>query len=214
MFLWVLILTSIFLFAVLKLIRVKHWTRWENYIILASILLSRLANTENFGLSEFRTYYPYYAAGFFACKYYPFLRDHRKIFYALGVVLFPLLLAAFQRTGFPSFYQDLVQFFGSAGLPRFLVSIYKYALAFAGMALVSFLMELVRRTKFYGFTCWVGTLTLDIYVCHSYFVLGSGEALWQLTAMAVFAFFASLALTLLVLKRFRITRLLFLGQTR
>jgi hypothetical protein len=51
-------------------------------------------------------------------------------------------------------------------------------------------------------------------VCHGYFVLGSGEALWQLTAVAVFAFFASLALTLLVLKRFRITRLLFLGESR
>lgn len=213
-FLWVLFLNSIFLFAVLKLIRVKNWTRWENYIIIASMLLSRLANTENFGLAEFRTYYPYYAAGFFACKYYPVLRDHRKIFYALGVVLFPLLLTAFQRTGLPAFYPDLVQFFGSTGLPRFLVSIYKYALAFAGMALVSFLMELVRRTKFYIFSCWVGTLTLDIYVCHGYFVVGSGVALWQLTAMAVFAFFASLALTLLVLKRFRITRLLFLGENR
>lgn len=213
-FLWALFLCSVFLFAFLKLVQAGNWTRWENYFVIASILLSRLANTDIFGLNEFKTYYTYYAAGFFVFKYYDTVKTHRKIFYILGGISFPLLLMGFQRTGLPTFYPELVQFFGGTGLARFLVSLYKYALAFAGMALLSFLLELVRRMRFYRFVCWVGTLTLDIYVCHGYFIFACDDALWRYLAVSVFSFVGALALTLLVLKRFRITRLLFLGESR
>lgn len=213
-FLWVLFLNSVLLFSVLKLVRVRNWVRWENYFIIASILLSRTASTDLFGLNEFKTYYTYYAVGFFVFKYFDVVKAHRKIFYAISIVAFPLLLMGFQRTGLPAFYPYLAQIFGDTGLARLFVSIYKYALAFVGMALLSFLLELVRQTGFYRFACWVGTLTLDIYVCHIYFIVACGDALWQYLAVSVFAFICSIALTLLLLKRFKITRLLFLGQSR
>jgi fucose 4-O-acetylase-like acetyltransferase len=213
-FLWALFLCSVFFFAVLKVVQLQNWSRWENYFILASIVISRLANLDLFGLNEFKTYYTYYAAGYLICKYYPVVKNNRKIFYALGVISFPLLLMGFQRTGLPRFYPDLVQLLGGTGVARLLVSLYKYFLAFAGMAVLSFLLELVRRTGFYRFACWVGTITLDIYVCHAYFVVGCGDALWQYLMVATFAFICSTALTLLLLRRFKITRLLFLGQSR
>jgi fucose 4-O-acetylase-like acetyltransferase len=213
-FLWVLFLNSILLFAVLKLVQVRDWARWENYFVIASILLSRAVNTDLFGLNEFKTYYIYYAVGFFACKYYDVLKAHRKIFYILGVIGFPLLLMGYQRNALPTFYPFLVQIFGDKGLARLIASIYKYFLAFTGMALLSFLLELLRRTRFYVFACWAGTLTLDIYVCHVYFIIGWGDALWQYLAVATFAFICSVLLTLLLLRRFKITRLLFLGQSR
>ena len=213
-FLWALFLCCVFFFAVLKFIQARNLSRWENHIIIASIVLSRLANTDVFGLNEFKTYYTYYAIGYFVFKYYDTVKAHRKIFYALGVIIFPLLLLGFQRSGLPVFYPALVDFFGGTGLARFLVSIYKYVLAFAGMAVLSFLLEMVRKTWFYRFAFWVGTLTLDIYVCHGYFIFACGDALWQYLAVSVFAFICAIALTLLVLKRFRITRLIFLGESR
>jgi fucose 4-O-acetylase-like acetyltransferase len=213
-FLWVLFLDSVLLFAVLKLVRVGNWTRWENYFVIASIVLSRAASTDLFGLNEFKTYYTYYTVGFFACKYYDVLKAKRKIFYAVSVIGFPLLLIGYRQSEFPTFYPFLSQIFGDTGIARLIVSIYKYALAFLGMALLSFLLECVRRTRFYVFCCWVGTLTLDVYVCHSHFVIRCDNEIWQYLAVAAIALISSLALTLLLLKRFKITRLLFLGQNR
>lgn len=213
-FLWALFLNSVALFAVLKLVQVGKWARWENYFVIASILISRAASSELFGLSDFKVYYTYYAAGFFACKYYDWLKANRKIFYAISIIGFPLLLLAFRSDKFPAFYPVLQNFFGDTGIARLIASLYKYAIAFMGMAFLSFFLELVRRTRFYTFSCWVGTLTLDIYVCHAYFVMKCGTEIWQYLVVAAIAFICSVALTLLLLKRFKITRLVFLGQSR
>jgi len=214
-FLWVLFMNTVVLFAVLKLIRVRNWERWENYFVIASMILARTASSDLFGLSDFRLYYPYYAAGFFVCKYADALKAKRKIFYAIGVVGFPLLLLGYRRNELPAFYPFLVNFFGQGGFARFLVSIYKYVIAFLGMAVVAFLLECVRHTRFYIFLCWVGTMTLDIYVCHHYFLnMGLGSGFLQYFSAAVLAFIGSLALTLLILRRFKITRVLLLGQNR
>jgi fucose 4-O-acetylase-like acetyltransferase len=213
-FLWVLFLNSVMLFSVLKLVRVRNWVRWENYFIIASIILARAASTNLFGLSEFRLYYPYYAAGFFAYKYYDVLKAKRKIFYAAAIIGFPALILGWRRNEFPTFYPVLVNVFGDTGIARLIVSIYKYVVAFLGMALLSFLLERVRNNRFYLFLCWVGTLTLDIYVCHGYFLFRFGEGIWQYLSAAAIAFVCSMALTLLLLKRFKITRMLFLGQSR
>lgn len=213
-FLWVLFLNSVLLFAVLKLVQVKNWTRWENYFVIASILLSRAVSSDLFGLNELKTYYTYYAAGFFVCKYADALRANRKILYAVAIIGFPILLMSFRVHEFPTFYPFLSQIFGDTGIARLIVSIYKYVLAFLGMGVLSFLLGCVRRTRFYLFCCWLGTLTLDIYVCHSFFIINCGNEIWQYLAVTAIALFCSLALTLLLLKRFKVTRLIFLGQNR
>jgi len=212
-FLWNLFINAVVLFLVLKLVRVKNWGRWENYFVIASMLFSRAFSSDYFGLSDFKVYYPYYAAGYFVFKYWDVLKAHRKMIYAFGLISFPLLVLGYRRNELPTFYPFLVNLFGEAGPARLIVSIYKYVIAFAGMALVAFVVDLVRKTPVYIVLCWVGTLTLDIYVCHRYFLnMGAGDGVWQYLSAAVVAFFGSLALTLIVLQRFRITRLLFLGE--
>ena len=67
-FLWVLFLNSVMLFSVLKLVRVRNWVRWENYFIIASIILARAASTNLFGLSEFRLYYTVLCGRFFCLQ--------------------------------------------------------------------------------------------------------------------------------------------------
>jgi len=211
-FLWALFLNSVLLFVALKLSRLRDWSRFENYFVIGAILLSRLASSDFFGLSEVKQYFPYYAAGFFLCKYWDEVKARRRIFFAIGIIGFPLLVLGYRRNELPTFYPFLLDIFGETGIARLLVSIYKYVLAFMGMALAAFLLSLIRSTRFYLFLCWVGTLTLDIYVCHRYFLnMGLGSDFWQYFSAALLAFIGSLVLTLFVLRRFRITRLLFLG---
>jgi fucose 4-O-acetylase-like acetyltransferase len=202
-FLWVLFFNSVLLFSVLKLVQVRNWLRWENYFVIATILLSRAASADLFGLSELKIYYTYYVAGFFACKYYDVLKANRKIFYAVALIGYPLLVWGYRRNEFPTFYPFLIQIFGDTGLARLM-----------GMALVSFLLECVRRTQLYFFCCWVGMLTLDIYVCHAYFLKIGFGGTWQYLYATVITFICSIALTLFILRRFKITRLIFLGQSR
>jgi len=213
-FLWVLFLNSTILFSVLKLVEIREWNRWENYFVIASILLVRAAFSTNlFLLSEVRLYYPYYAAGFFAFKYYDELKARRNLLYAAAVVLYPILAVCYVGYAFPIFYPYLLQFTNEK-FSRLIVSVYKYAVAFAGIAFWSFVLERLRKTKFYLFLCWTGTISLEIFVCHDLFIARLGNSGLLYVASTLIAFAGSLALTLLIIKRFRITRLLLAGQNR
>ena len=213
-FLWVLFLNSFLLFAVLKVARFKNWLRWENYFVIAAILLSRTASADFLGLSEVKQYFPYYTAGFFACKYLDVIKTKRKIIYAVAVIAFPFLVLGWKRNEFPTFYPVLLQFFNDKGTARLIVSIYKYAVSFLGIAFSSFILTGIKGTRVYWFLCWLGTLTLDIYVCHGYFIFGFGSGVWQYLSAALVTLALSCILTLLLIKRFKITRLLLLGQSR
>ena len=213
-FLWGLFLNSMILFSVLRLVEVRGWTRWENYFVIASIVLVRAALSTNlFLLSEVRLYYPYYVAGFFAFKYYDALKDHRNLLYVAAIVLYPVLAVCYIGYAFPIFYPYLLQLTNEK-ISRLIVSIYKYVVAFSGIAFWSFVLERLRQTKLYLFLCWTGTMSLEIYVCHEFFIARLGNSGLLYIASTLIALAGSLALTLLVIKRFRITRQLLAGQNR
>lgn len=213
-FLWVLFLNSTMLFSVLKLVEIQGWTRWENYFVIASILLVRAAlSTELFNLSQVRLYYPYYVAGFFAFKYYDALKARRNILYAAAVILYPVLAFCNIAFAFPIFYPHLLQVTNEK-ISRLIFSVYKYVVAFAGIAFWSFVLERLQKTKIYLFLCWTGTMSLEIYVCHGHLIARFGNNGILYVASTLLALAGSLLLTLLVIKRFRITRLLLSGQNR
>jgi fucose 4-O-acetylase-like acetyltransferase len=212
-FLWILFLNSALLFGALKLARYKKQQYRENYFVLAAILLSMTASADFLALADVKQYFPYYAAGFFVCKYLDVLKAKRKIIYTVAIVTFPVLVLGWKRNAFPTFYPVLLSSLNNEDIARLVVSIYKYAVAFGGIALCSFILERIRQTRFHFFLCWLGTLTLDIYVCHHYFLVGIGNGVLLYISASVMAILLSLALTFLILKRFRITKLLLLGQT-
>jgi fucose 4-O-acetylase-like acetyltransferase len=213
-FLWVLFLNSTILFSVLKLVEIREWNRWENYFVIASILLVRAALSTNlFLLSEVRLYYPYYVAGFFVFKYYDELKARRNLLYAAAIVLYPVLAVCYIGYAFPVFYPYLLQFTNEK-FSRLIVSVYKYAVAFSGIAFWSFILERLRKTKPYFFLCWTGTISLEIFVCHDLFIARLGNSGLLYVTSTLMALAGSLVLTLLVIKRFRITRLLLAGQNR
>ncbi len=125
-------------------------------------------------------YFPYYAAGFFAYKYYDFLIAKRKIIYAMvlavslfcwsdGVERFSHILSGsftnLWRNGHCAFYCFHLQIHG----------------CFFENVFSSFLVELARKIRLYNFFCWMGILSMDIYVCHGNFIylrgLGEGDSL-------------------------------------
>jgi len=213
-FLWVLFLNSALLFGALKFARYKNWQHRENYFVIAAILLSMAASPDFLALSEFKQYFPYYAAGFFVYKYLAVIKARRNMIYASALIGFPVLVFGWQRNAFPTFYPALLHMLNNESVARLIVSVYKYAVSFLGFAFCSFLLERIRGTHVYGFLCWVGTLTLDIYACHSYFLVIFGRGNVQYLATAFVGIVLSIALTVIVMKRFKITRLLLLGQNR
>ena len=212
-FLWILFLNSALLFGALKLARYKKQQHRENYFVIAAILLSLTASADFLALADVKQYFPYYAAGFFACKYRDALKARRKIIYLVAAVAFPLLAFSWKRNAFPTFYPVLLSSLNNEDIASMIVSIYKYAVAFGGIALCSFVLERIRQSWLYSFLSWLGTLTLDVYACHDYFLFEFSNATWWYFSAAVVSLFLSLALSLLLLRRFKITKLLFLGQT-
>jgi fucose 4-O-acetylase-like acetyltransferase len=213
-FLWVLFLNGALLFGALKFARYKNWQRQENYFVIAAIFLSLAASPDFLALSEFKQYFPYYAAGFFACKYLDVLRAYRKIIYTTAVISFPFLVLGWMRNAMPTFYPTLANLITNEPIARLIVSIYKYAVSFSGFAFCSFFLGRMNGMRFYWFLCWLGTLTLDIYVCHGYFLIRFGNGAVQYFSAALVCMVLALSLTLLIMKRFKITRLLLLGQRR
>lgn len=213
-FLWVLFLNSALLVGALKLSRCRNWQHRENFFVLGAILLSLAASPDILGLSEVKKYFPYYAAGFFISKYSHIFRKRKNWIYAVAVIAFPLLVLGWKRNELPLFYPALVQLLDNQPLARLLASIYKYAVAFTGIAFCSFILDRIRRSGLFNFFCWLGLFTLDIYVCHSYFMIGVGAGACRYLVAFAAALLIPLALTLLLMRRFKITRLLLLGQSR
>jgi fucose 4-O-acetylase-like acetyltransferase len=211
-FLWILFLNSTLLFGALKLARCKKQQHRENYFVIAAILISLTASADFLALADVKQYFPYYAAGFFVCKYRNAIKARREIIYLLAVVVFPILVFSWKRNALPTFYPDLLNFLNNEDIAQLVVSVYKYALAFGGIALCSFILERIRQSWLYSFFGWLGTLTLDIYACHSYFLFEFSNTAWWYFSAAVVSLFFSLALSFLLLRRFKITKLLFLGQ--
>lgn len=212
-FLWILFLNSALLFGALKLARYKKRQHRENYFVLAAILLSMTASADFLALADVKQYFPYYAAGFFVCKYLDVLKAKRKIIYAVAIVTFPVLVLGWKRNAFPTFYPVLLSSLNNEDIARLVVSIYKYAISFGGIALCSFILERIQQSRLYYFLSWLGMWTLDIYACHSYFLFKFSNAIWWYFSAAVVSLFFSLALSFLLLRRFKITKVLFLGQT-
>jgi len=212
-FLWVLFWMSILLFGTLKFTRWRNRERWENVFVLIALLMTRFASTDTLGLAEIKQYFPYYLAGFLFWKYRKHFLQKQLIYYGLSFIIFPLLVYFWRRNAFPTFYPSLAEWLGS-GIARLIVSIYKYVVSFTGMATFSGLFGIISLTRIYPFFSWVGTMSLDIYACHRYFIPLSGNDLGHYLLDASIAMVCSLLLTLLVMKRFRITRLLLLGQMK
>jgi fucose 4-O-acetylase-like acetyltransferase len=163
---------------------------------------------------EVQQYLVFYAAGFLAAKHRAALGPWRDRILAPAAVLFPLLVPFWRQNELPRFYPWLLEFLGTAGPARLLASIYRDAVAFAGVGATAFVLTRTALPRMRALLSRLGTLTLDVYVSHALFLTGFGAGWTLYLSSAAAGLLMSLALTILVLRRWRPLRVLFLGLDR
>ena len=213
-FLWVLFLASGVLFLVIRGVRSAGWEKWEDAAVTLAVFAVRLIRTDWLAVPEVQHHLIFYAAGFLLAKHRSALAPWQYRVLVPAALLFPLLAPFWRQNELPRFYPWLVDFLGAAGTARFVASVYKDLVAFAGIGMTAFVLQSATRNRFYAILCWLGTLTLDVYVSHALFLTGFGREWTLYLSSAGAGLFMSLALSLLVLRRFRPLRVLFLGLDR
>jgi fucose 4-O-acetylase-like acetyltransferase len=210
-FLWVLFINSVVLFPIIKFSAAKKIGTWEVPLIIAAVLIVRSTGSDMLGLPEIRSYLPYYVGGYLTHRYWSSLKDYKLLFQYIALLAFPLLVAAWKRNEAPLFYPALLQALGSERVTRAILSVYKYAVCLSGIVFTSFIIEKIREARAYKFLCWLGTLTLDIYVCHGYFLIAFGNETTRIITASLLGLILPVTLSLFVLRRSRILGTLFLG---
>ncbi|MDQ5984330.1 MAG: hypothetical protein CSYNP_00023 [Syntrophus sp. SKADARSKE-3] len=211
-FLWVLFINTSILSIILQIVRVKNWLQWEDYFVVAAIIASRaIPSIEVLGFSEVRYLFLYYAAGYLVYKHIDTVKNFKTLLQFFTVIAFPLLVIFWRRNEPPTFYAPMMQLIQEPYV-KLAASIYKYSVAFAGMVFMSFIIDRIRGWRGYACLCWLGTMTFDIYVSHGYFLFGIGHGIPKYISAAGAATFLSLILSFVLLRRFKLLKLLFLGQ--
>jgi fucose 4-O-acetylase-like acetyltransferase len=213
-FLWVLFLASGILFLAIRGMRKAGWEKWEDAAVILAVFAVRLIRTDWLAVPEVQHHLIFYAAGFLVSKYRFALSTSWNRLPIVAAVLFPLLAPFWRQNELPRFYPWLVDFLGTAGPARLIASVYKDLVAFCGIGMAAFILQAAARSRIQAALCRLGTLTLDIYVSHALFLTGFGGGWTLYLTSAGAGFLLSLALTLLLLRRFKPLRVVFLGLDR
>lgn len=213
-FLWVLFLAGAVLFLVIRGVRTAGWGKWEDAAVVLAVFAVRLVRTDWLAVPEVHQYLVFYAAGFLAAKHRAALLPWRDRVLIPAALLFPLLVPFWRQNELPRFYPWLVDLLGAGGPARLVASVYKDAVAFAGIGATALVLRAASRLRLYDGLGWLGTLTLDVYVSHALFLTGLGGGWMLYLSSAGAGLILSLALSLLVLRRWKPLRVLFLGLDR
>jgi fucose 4-O-acetylase-like acetyltransferase len=210
-FLWALFINSIILFPIIKVSEAKKIGIWEVPLIIAAVLIIRSTSSDMLGLPEVRSYLPYYVGGYFTYRYWDKLKEYKSYIQYSSLPVFPLLVAVWMRNDVPLFYPALLQALGSERVTHVILSVYKYAVCLSGIVFTSFIVEKIREGRVYKFLCWLGMLTMDIYVSHGYFLIAVGNETTRIITASLLGLLMPVLLSLFVLRRNRILSVLFLG---
>jgi|GEM_PF-491085 len=213
-FLWVLFLASGILFLAIRGMRRAGWEKWEDAAVILAVFAVRLIRTDWLAVPEVQHHLIFYAAGFLVSKYRSALSPSWNRLPIAAAILFPLLVPFWRQNELPRFYPWLVDFLGASGPARLVASVYKDLVAFCGIGMAAFVLQWAARTRIQAALCRLGTLTLDIYVSHALFLTGFGQGWTLYLTSAGAGFLLSLALTLLLFRRFKPLRVVFLGLDR
>jgi fucose 4-O-acetylase-like acetyltransferase len=210
-------LPTLFLCSLL-LIPVRHIEkrgRWLGEASLAAIFVAvNLLPWEEYGLMQVKYFFFFFALGYLASKYRPLVDrlDRKRVNAALlgASALFLLLFSILQYYGrsrpytFPFSLYDLFEAPGTY--------LTRYAMAVLGIVFAIALVRVMRAGRVRQAFAWLGLVTMDIYVSHGLFVQLTFGAGWIAVLVSFLSgAFLPLALSILVLRQFSATALLFLG---
>ncbi|MFH1150391.1 MAG: acyltransferase [Actinomycetota bacterium] len=210
-------LPTLFLCSLL-LIPVRHIEkkgRWLGIAYLGVVFVAvNLLPWEELGLMQVKYFFLFFALGYLAARYRPALDrlDRKRVNAALlGTgALFLMLFSLLQYTGRSAPYTFPFSLYDLFETPA--VYLTRYAMAVLGIVFAIGLVRLMGTGTVRRAFAWLGLVTMDIYVSHGLFVeltLGAG---WIAVSISFLSgIFLPLALSLLVLRQFSATALVFLG---
>jgi fucose 4-O-acetylase-like acetyltransferase len=209
-FLWILFLNYLVLSLILLFKRIP--VEWS--IVGGAILIKALPiYTLGFGLLKW--HFPFFAIGYLVSKH----RDKVKAFAVpLGVialVVYPLLFMSWNRTSGPTFLPELQMLLVSNHMEYLLnliLIIYYNLVDLTGIILVYFFVTALKPLRIYQLLSWLGTVTLDIYVSHQFFLFSLTQGVIGILLKAIVALVLSLGLSFGLLRRVPLLSKLFLGK--
>jgi len=221
-FLWVLFLCYVVLCVYRPITNLSHRFIKARRVMAGDLLIAgafaltgcalafTLLHSGFLGLNGLQWFFPFFISGYLVTKYHGFFQAWRRKTQWTALILFPILVCAWQRTH----NSDLIQHIGIyLHHPAVAGTIYRYVVAFLGIAATMMMVRKLRNSRIGLWLAWLGMATMDIYVCHlNVLSMTAGPGLSRI----VITFLSGLGLSLLLafglLRRFRILGFVFLGR--
>jgi len=166
-FLWVLFQNYLILFFSLKISSRKEEI-WAGIFLLVIIIISRVTNFNYLGILFLKWHLFFYLFGYTVNKYIDNLRNILKSSGLVSMVLFPILVCFWSRTGNPTFYNSLE--FNRTIIWLIMLS-YKYLVPITAILAVYTFFDWLIQYKFFlkKTLLKLGEISLEIYSTHFYF---------------------------------------------
>lgn len=221
-FLWTLFLNYLLFFAIYKLIYSLKLEKYEEIIMLVFSLILYYLPLSTFGFTFVRWYFFFFMIGYLLGKNYRLIRKYRNKIELIGIILFPIFVFGWYRTGNSSYITWLLSenilFFSAHS--QFLLTLFNYAVPILGIV---FSIVIIKKFLHYSRNVYnvfieLGKYTLDIYVIQYLIFFGGAKALLfflkpkgniliiALTACVVLLF--SYSVSKFILRKHRVSRLL------
>ena len=211
-FLWVLFLN----FCILSLSLRCTFVRGDLPIVLA-IVATRFIPSEMMDLPLVKWYFFFFAVGYLIAKHRLYLKPLKGPLQAAAFVGFPILVSFWYRLDEPSFspaLRHILDIYGLGGVDIILY-IYKLTVPLLGIIIAFAVISALRGFGVYRWLCWLGLVTLDIYVSHQFFLfvprVGLGAGAIRIASAFLFALLLSLSLSFL-LRKTKLFGVLLLGK--
>ncbi|WP_440950022.1 acyltransferase family protein [Methanosphaerula subterraneus] len=210
-FLWVLFLNFVVIAVALK---------YERYfgilVIPLAIVIINLIPVGSCGIGLLKWHLLFFSAGYLVSRYRNLLTAQSHLLFSFSA-LFPLYAFYWKRIWSDEYHHviTMIPTLEKWGvLTIALIKIYNYTIPFVGIIFSFLLIEKIQRfVSVFNPICWLGTVTLDIYVSHQLFLrLGLGEGYLYIVSSGLIALFLSLLLSFGVLRRSSFLKRILLGM--
>jgi fucose 4-O-acetylase-like acetyltransferase len=195
--------------------------KWRPGLIALSGLIFYLLRCNKhayYGENLLKVHYFYFAAGFFICAWRKELAALKNWWPEICIVGF-LLLVPYRSHAGPMPFEPFLKEHFPRKAPALTLT-FNYTVALMGIGSVAQLVKAVGSGPIGRWLAWIGHYTLDIYVIHFWVISLSPFGLifyehrgdtFVILAETAWAVFASLVVSILVLRRSKILKFLFLG---
>jgi fucose 4-O-acetylase-like acetyltransferase len=218
-FLWVLFLCFVS-FLPLAWMQQRVTAKWQVGLLFISCLWAHLTwrlPINEYGLFLLKTYYYYFAFGFFICYWRKQLSFFKSWWPEICIVGFLLLIPSYRRVGEMPFHRYLVAHYHHH--VDLLTDVFNYSLGLFGIGSVAVIVKSLAHGRVGRWLAWIGRYTLDIYVIHLYTlslcpfgeIFSNRSDTFIILMKVAWGLGASLAISFLILRRSVILKFLFLG---